>query len=131
MVAFTSPNAAEVPAGYTPLQRIFDNNIWTPGTYTGLPQKAGSTLNFNGSALPYYLARDAVFQSDVAGQRERPAANVALQWQPDAESVYTLEAMYNGYRDKTFNKLLFSFVDWWCRSNHRQCSPARFRQNRG
>lgn len=113
MVPFTSPNAAEVPAGYTPLQRIFDNNIWTPGTYTGLPQKAGSTLNFNGSALPYYLARDAVFQSDVAGQRERPAANVALQWQPDAESVYTLEAMYNGYRDKTFNKLLFSFVDWW------------------
>jgi hypothetical protein len=30
MVPFTSPNAAEVPAGYTPLQRIFDNNIWTP-----------------------------------------------------------------------------------------------------
>jgi TonB-dependent receptor len=113
MVPFTSPNAAEVPTGYTPLQRIFDNNIWTPGTYTGLPQKAGSTLNFNGVARPYYLARDAVFQSDVAGQRERPAANVALQWQPNDDSVYTFEAMYNGYRDKTFNKLLFSFVDWW------------------
>ena len=42
MVPFTSPNAAEVPAGYTPLQRIFDNNVWAPGTYTGLPQKAGS-----------------------------------------------------------------------------------------
>jgi iron complex outermembrane recepter protein len=113
MVPFTSANAAEVPAGYTPLQRIFDNNIWTPGTYTGLPQKAGSTLNFNGTARPYYLARDAVFQSDVAGQRERPAANVALQWQPNDDAVYTFEAMYNGYRDKTFNKLLFSFVDWW------------------
>ncbi|MBI3349379.1 MAG: TonB-dependent receptor [Burkholderiales bacterium] len=113
MVPFVSPNAAEVPAGYTPLQRIFDNNIWTPGTYTGLPQKAGSTLNFNGVARPYYLARDAVFQSDVEGQRERPAANVALQWQPNADSVYTFEAMYNGYRDKVFNKLLFSFVDWW------------------
>lgn len=113
MVPFTSPNAAEVPAGYTPLQRIFDNNVWAPGTYTGLPQKAGSTLNFNGTARPFYLARDAVFQSDVAGQRERPAANVALQWQPNEDSVYTLEAMYNGYRDKSFNRLLFSFVDWW------------------
>lgn len=113
MVPFTSPNAAEVPAGYTPLQRIFDNNVWAPGTYTGLPQKAGSTLNFNGTARPFYLARDAVFQSDVAGQRERPAANVALQWQPNEDSVYTFEAMYNGYRDKSFNRLLFSFVDWW------------------
>jgi len=113
MVPFTSPNAAEVPAGYTPLQRIFDNNIWTPGTYTGLPQQAGSTLNFNGTARPYYLARDAVFQSDVQGERKRPAANVALQWQPNADSVYTFETMYNGYRDKSFNQLLFSFVDWW------------------
>lgn len=113
MVPFVSPNAAEVPAGYTPLQRIFDNAIWTPGTYTGLPQKAGSTLNFNGTARPFYLARDAVFQSDVQGQRERPAANVALQWQPNDDAVYTFEAMYNGYRDKVFNKLLFSFVDWW------------------
>lgn len=113
MVPFVSPNAAEVPAGYTPLQRIFDNKVWTPGTYTGLPQKAGSTLDFNGVARPYYLARDAVFQSDVMGQRERPAANVALQWQPNDDAVYTFEAMYNGYRDKVFNKLLFSFVDWW------------------
>lgn len=113
MVPFTSPNAAEVPAGYIPLERIFDNAIWTPGTYTGLPQKAGSTLNFNGTARPYYMARDAVFQSDVEGQRERPAANVALQWQPNDDAVYTFEAMYNGYRDKVFNKLLFSFVDWW------------------
>ncbi|MFG6414622.1 TonB-dependent receptor [Roseateles sp. DC23W] len=114
MVPFTSPNAAEVPAGYTPLQRIFpESNAWTPGTYTGLPQKAGSTLNFNGTQRPYYLARDAVFQSDVLGQRERPAANVALQWQPNDDAVYTFEAMYNGYRDKSFNRLLFSFVDWW------------------
>lgn len=113
MVPFTSANAAEVPAGYTPLQRVFDNNVWTAGTYTGLPQKAGSTLNFGGKAYPYYLSRDAIFQSDVEGQRERPAANVALQWAPNEDSVYTFEAMYNGYRDKVFNKLLFSFVDWW------------------
>jgi iron complex outermembrane receptor protein len=113
MVPFTSPNAAEVPAGYTPLQRIFDNNIWTPGTHTGLPTAAGSTLNFGGKAYPYYLARDAVFQSDVQGERERPAANIALQWKPNSDSVYTFESMYSGYRDKSFNKLLFSFVDWW------------------
>lgn len=113
MVPFTSPNAAEVPAGYTPLQRIFDNSIWTPGTHTGLPTAAGSTLNFGGKAYPYYLARDAVFQSDVQGERERPAATIALQWKPNSDSVYTFESMYNGYRDKSFNKLLFSFVDWW------------------
>jgi len=113
MVPFTSPNAAEDPAGYTPLQRIFDNSIWTPGTHTGLATAAGSTLNFNGKAYPYYLSRDAVFQSDLKGERERPAANVALQWKPNSDSVYTFESMYNGYRDKTFNQLLFSFVDWW------------------
>ena len=113
MVPFTSPNAAEVPAGYVPLQRIFDNKIWTPGTYTGLPTAAGSTLNFDGKAHPYYLARDAVFQSDVQGERERPAATIALQWKPNSDSVYTFESMYNGYRDKSFNQLQFSFVDWW------------------
>ena len=113
MVPFVSPNAAEVPAGYTPLQRITDTSIWTPGTRTGLPTAAGSTLDFNGKAHPYYLARDAVFQSDLQGKRERPAANLALQWKPNSSSVYTFESMYSGYRDKAFNQLLFSFADWW------------------
>ncbi|MEO6280688.1 TonB-dependent receptor [Roseateles sp.] len=120
MVVFASPNAAEVPAGWTPLERIQptdgrapNQQIWTPGTYAGLSQQEGATLAINGKNVPYYLARDAVFQSDVQGQRERPAANLALQWQPNEDSVYTFEAMYNGYRNKTFNKLLFSFVDWW------------------
>ncbi len=113
MVPFVSPNAAEDPAGYTPLQRIFDNNIWTPGLRAGLPSAAGSTLNFNGKAYPYYLSRDAIFQNDLQGERERPSANIALQWKPNSDSLYTFESMYNGYRNKTFNKLLFSFVDWW------------------
>jgi TonB-dependent receptor len=113
MVPFVSPNAAEDPAGYTPLQRVFDNNVWTAGTHTGLPMAAGSTLNFDGKPYPYYLSRDAVFQSDVEGERKRPAANIALQWKPNSDSVYTFESMYNGYRDKSFNRLLFSFVDWW------------------
>jgi len=113
MVPFVSPNAAEVPAGYTPLQRITDTSIWAPGTNAGLPTAAGSTLNFNGKAYPYYLSRDAIFQSDVQGERKRPAANIALQWKPNRDSVYTFESMYNGYRDKSFNQLLFSFVDWW------------------
>jgi len=113
MVPFASPNAAEDPAGYTPLQRITDTSIWTPGMRPGLPTAAGSTLDFNGKAYPYYLSRDAVFQSDLQGERERPSANIALQWKPNSDSVYTFESMYNGYRNKTFNKLLFSFVDWW------------------
>lgn len=74
---------------------------------------AGSTLNFDGKPYPYYLARDAFFQSDVEGERKRPAANIALQWKPNSDAVYTFESMYNGYRDKSFNRLLFSFVDWW------------------
>jgi iron complex outermembrane receptor protein len=113
MVPFVSPNAGEIPTGYTPLQRITDNNIWTPGTRTGLPTAAGSTLNFGGKAYPYYLARDAVFQADEHGDRDRPAATVALQWKPNSDSVYTFESMYNGYRNKSNNRLLFSFVDWW------------------
>jgi iron complex outermembrane recepter protein len=113
MVPFASPNPAEDAPGYTPLQRIFDNSIWTPGTHTGLPMAAGSTLKFNGKPYPYYLARDAIFQSDVEGERKRPAATLALQWKPNVDSVYTFESMYNGYRDKSFNRLLFSFVDWW------------------
>lgn len=113
MVPFVSATAGEIPAGYTALQRIFDTSVWTPGTHTGLSQEAGATLNFNGTAYPYYLSRDAVFQADGLGKRERPAANLALQWQPNEDSVYTFEAMYNGYRDKYFNQLLFSYVDWW------------------
>ena len=121
LVVFASPNASEVPAGWAALERIQPTDarapnqaLWTPGTHTGLSQAAGSTLNINGTAVPYYLSRDAVFQSDVQGQRERPAANLALQWQPSDGTVYTFEAMYNGYRDKVFNQLLFSFVDgWW------------------
>jgi len=113
MVPFASATAGQIPAGYTALQRIFDNNVWQAGTYTGLSEAAGATLNFGGTAYPYYLSRDAVFQADGRGERERPAANVALQWQPNDDSVYTFEAMYNGYRNKYYNQLLFSFVDWW------------------
>ncbi len=113
MVPFVSATAGQIPAGYVPLERIFDTSVWTPGSYTGLPQAAGATLNFNGTAYPYYLSRDAIFQADGQGKRERPSANVALQWQPVDNAVYTFEAMYNGYRSKYFNQLLFSFVDWW------------------
>ncbi|HEY4082459.1 MAG TPA: TonB-dependent receptor [Burkholderiaceae bacterium] len=121
LVVFASPNASEDPTGWAPLERIQptdprapNQNIWTPGTHTGLSEAAGSTLNINGQTVPYYLSRDAIFQDDVQGKRERPAANVALQWKPNDDSVYTFEAMYNGYRDKSFSQLLFSFVDgWW------------------
>jgi len=121
LVVFASPNASEDPTGWAPLERIQptdprapNQTIWTPGTHTGLSQAAGSTLTINGQTVPYYLSRDAIFQDDVQGQRERPAANLALQWKPNDDSVYTFETMYNGYRDKSFSQLLFSFVDgWW------------------
>ena len=107
-------------AGWTPLERIQPTDgrapgqqLWIPGSNSGLPSTAGSTLTVNGVATPYLLARDAVFASDFYGDRKRPAVNAALQWAPNDRSEYTFEFFYDGYRNTTFNSLLFSFVDWW------------------
>lgn len=104
-----------LPPGFTPLQRIFNGTppIWEAGTDRGLPTAAGSTLNFGGTPYEYYLARDAVFASDFEGDRERPAATIALQWAPNDDATYTFEAFYQGYREEMFNNLHFTFADWW------------------
>lgn len=115
------PFMTATPAvGWTPLERIFptdgrapNQQLWIPGSNSGLPSAAGSTLTVNGVATPYLLSRDAVFASDFYGDRKRPAVNAALQWAPNDKSEYTFEFFYDGYRNKTFNSLLFSFVDWW------------------
>jgi iron complex outermembrane receptor protein len=111
---------ATPPDGWVPYERIFPNDgrvsespIWQPGLEQGLPSTAGSTLNINGVPTEYVLSRDAVFQSDLTGKRERPAANISLQFAPNDSSEYLFEAFYNGYRNESFNSLLFSFVDWW------------------
>lgn len=113
LVPFSSADPAEDMPGYTPLQRIFSG--WPAGTNEGLSEAEGATYDFlgNGTQYPYYLSRDAIFQSDLLGDRKRSSANLALQWQPNADATYTFEVMYNGYRNTTFNNLLFSFVDWW------------------
>lgn len=107
-------------AGWTPLERIFPTDgrapgqdLWIAGSNSGLPSAAGSTLTINGAKVPYLLARDAVFASDLYGDRKRPAVNAALQFAPNEKSEYTFEFFYDGYRNTTFNSLLFSFVDWW------------------
>ena len=115
MVPFATENPP-AGSGLTPLQRIFPgatNENWTPGLDAGLPTAPGSTLNINGVATPYYLSRDAVISSDLYGKRTRPAINAALQWAPNDRSVYTAEFFYTGFKQKTFNSLHFSFVDWW------------------
>jgi len=115
-VVFATENP---PAGWAPLERIqptdgrADDEIWTPGLESGLPTDAGSTFNINGEQVPYYISRDAMFMSDFTGERERPAANVSLQFAPNDRSEYTFEAFYNGYRNEGFNSLNFAFVDWW------------------
>jgi TonB-dependent receptor len=111
LVPFTT--ATNPMPGYTPLQRIFSG--WPAGTNSGLSEAANATYNFLGGTTqyPYLLSRDAIFQSDILGDRDRPSANLALQWAPNDMSVYTFEFLYDGYRNTTFNNLLFSFVDWW------------------
>ncbi len=117
MVPFATDNPV---APFTNYERIFldhagvsENPIWTPGLLNGLPNAAGSTLSVNGEQMEYILSRDAIFASDFTGERKRPAANIALQFAPNDTSEYTFEAFYNGYRNESFNSLLFSFVDWW------------------
>jgi TonB-dependent receptor len=97
----TDPNA--------PLERIFPP-AWEAGLENGLPFAEGSTLD---DGTPYVLARDAVFQPHVGGERERPAANLSLQWKPSNSSEYLFEAFYNGFRNTQHNGLFFTFVDWW------------------
>ncbi|MEG8038589.1 TonB-dependent receptor [Sphingomonas sp. LR60] len=105
------------PAPVNPTTGEFINTCglgnWKAGNETGLPTATGSTLPVNGIATPYWLSRDAVFSSDLYGLRERPSANIAVQWAPNSSSVYTAEAYYAGFRGETFNSLQFSFVDYW------------------
>lgn len=114
---YIDENGAVQFADYTPLQRIFpgecEPSCWTTGLDLGLPFASGSTLDLNGTDEEYLLSRDAIFGSDFTGKRERPAVNVSLQWAPNADSTYTFEAFYNGYRNESFNSLFFTFVDWW------------------
>ncbi|WP_294328795.1 TonB-dependent receptor [uncultured Sphingomonas sp.] len=111
MVPFVTENP---PPGFTPLQRVFpESGAWVPGTERGLPYAAGSTFLLGGRQVPYYLSRDAVFSPDVAGTRERPAVNAAVQWSPNNSSTYTAEVFWNQFSATTQNSLFFSFVDWW------------------
>ena len=123
MVPFATDNPV---APFTNYERIFlthesspgvldvaENPIWTPGLLNGLSSAPGSTVNVNGQPMEYLLGRDAIFASDFNGQRERTAANVSFQFAPNDNSEYLFEAFYNGYRNESFNSLLFSFADWW------------------
>ncbi|WP_039915095.1 TonB-dependent receptor [Cellvibrio mixtus] len=117
MVPFATNNPV---APYTSYERIFptrdnvaENPIWQGGLLNGLPNTPGSTLDVNGQPMEYILGRDAIFSSDFTGKRERSAANISLQFAPNDTSEYIFEAFYNGYRNDSFNSLLFSFADWW------------------
>ncbi len=112
MVPFMTNTPA---AGWVPYQRIFTNGTdpWVAGQTDGLSTAPNATMMIGGVATPYVLSRDAIFAADGTGTTKRPAANIALQWAPNKESEYTLEFFYDGYENKNFNNLLFSFVDWW------------------
>jgi len=123
------PNTPPDNPNWIPLERIFNTDcrgtpagllpgeplplMWQAGLDRGLPQTPGSTLNIAGADYEYYLARDALFASDLKANRERPAATLALQFAPNDTSEYTFEAFYQGYREDIFNNLHFTFADWW------------------
>ncbi|WP_324699605.1 TonB-dependent receptor [Novosphingobium sp. RL4] len=110
LVPFATENPTE-GSGLSPLERIFSG--WTPGLNEGLPTTPGSTINYNGVEVPYYLSRDAVFSTDQYGKRKRPSFNAALQWAPNSSSVYTAEVFYTGYRSSLYSDMMFSYVDYW------------------
>ena len=93
-----------------PLAQIGTDVGWTPGLDRGLPTAPGSTLDLNPN-VEFLHWRDAMFNFDFRGERERPAANLALQWAPNDRSVYTFEAFYNGYRADIYNSLWFQFLN--------------------
>lgn len=82
-------------------------NGWNIGSAHGIDTSEGATIN----GQEYLLGRDAMFGNAIEGERERPAFNISLQWAPNDTSEYTFEAFYNGFRNESFNSLLFSTVD--------------------
>ncbi len=83
---------------------------WTPGLDRGLPTAPGSTLDQNPNQ-EFLHWRDAMFAPDTRGERERPAANLSLQWAPNDVSEYTFETFYNGYREDIYASLWFQFLN--------------------
>ncbi|WP_440905893.1 TonB-dependent receptor [Catenovulum sp. SX2] len=73
-----------------------------------LSSAPGSTLEYNGQTHEYVLLRDAMGWNDIRGERERPAANISLQWRPNDDSEYIFEAFYNGYRNEGYNAFFFA-----------------------
>ncbi len=96
------------PAG--PLAQIGTEVGWTPGLDFGLPTAPGSTLDQNPNQ-EFLHWRDAMFNLDGRGERERPAANISLQWAPNESSEYTFETFYNGYSLESYNQLWFQFLN--------------------
>ncbi len=106
------------PKTWRPYERIFptmggvsENPIWIAGLEQGLPSAAGSTLRINNVNVPYVLARDAVIQNERTGTRERPSANLVLQFAPNDKAEYTFESFYQGFQVEQLNNILFHFVD--------------------
>lgn len=80
---------------------------WNVGSAHGIDTSEGATIN----GQEYLLSRDAMFGNTIEGERERPAFNLSLQWAPTDTSEYTFEAFYNGFRNESFNSMLFTTVD--------------------
>ncbi|WP_105180991.1 TonB-dependent receptor [Pseudoalteromonas sp. T1lg21] len=98
---------------YSPYSRVpnYDsqgNLVWQAGLEGGLPTTAGSTLDVEGEATEYLLARDAIFGTSYTGLRKRPAASISLQWAPDETLEITAEGFYTGYRNESQNAMWFS-----------------------
>lgn len=102
---------------YTSDSRAYEDELWTAGLDAGLPTATGSTIDVNGQETEYMLSRDAIFMNDFIGKRERPAANLSVQWAPNADVELVAEVFYNGYRNQSFNSLNFTNIFEWTGPN--------------
>lgn len=59
------------------------------------------------SSTPGFVYPDATATYFGQGDRTRPSANGAIQWQPSPELVITFDGLFQGYRGRDYNRYLF------------------------
>ncbi|WP_192954798.1 TonB-dependent receptor [Gallaecimonas mangrovi] len=81
-----------------------DETIWNGAVFpyssdgTALSYTAGEALSTTDDS--YSLLRDSIGAVDTYGVRDRPSADLSLQWAPNDSASYYLDAFYTGYNNR-------------------------------